>query len=202
VYQPGSRRGSVGQPLPGVAVRTVDPETGAPRAVGEPGMLLVRAASVFGGYLGRPDLTAEVLHDGWYTTGDIAVVDADGFVRITDRLARFSKIGGEMVPHGRVEEALHAAAGIDTPAFLVTSLTDAKKGEKLAVLHTLEADRIGAILEGASAAGLPNLFLPRAENFVRVESLPLLGTGKLDLRTAREIAQTALDPDAPSETSE
>lgn len=194
VYQPGSKRGSVGQPLPGIAVRTVDPETRVPTELGQPGMLLVRAASVFGGYLGRPDLTAEVLVDGWYTTGDIATVDGDGFVRITDRLARFSKIGGEMVPHGRVEEALHAAAGSDTPVFAVTSVADEKKGERLAVLHTLDPARIGAILEKVAESGLPNLFLPRANAFVRVDSLPVLGTGKLDLRRVREIARDALNP--------
>lgn len=192
VYQPGSRRGSVGQPLPGIAVRAVDPDTGAPIPHGQPGMLLVRGANVFDGYLGRPDLTAEVLKDGWYTTGDVAVVDEDGFVRITDRLARFSKIGGEMVPHGRVEEALHAAAGVDAPTFVVTALADEKKGERLAVVHTADPARIAEILAKAAAAGLPNLFLPRADAFVKVDSLPVLGTGKTDLRRAREIAREAL----------
>ncbi len=201
VYQPGSKRGSVGQPLPGIAVKTVDPDTGEPTEIGAPGMLLVRGASVFNGYLGRPDLSAEVLKGGWYTTGDIAIVDGDGFVRITDRLARFSKIGGEMVPHGRVEEALHLAAGVDVPTFVVTSLEDEKKGERLAVIHTFDVARIGEVLAGASAAGLPNLFLPRADAFVRVESLPLLGTGKLDIRKARELARAALTADAANGAS-
>jgi len=192
VYQPGSRRGSVGQPLPGIAVRAVDPDSGAAIPHGSPGMLLVRGANVFDGYLGRPDLSAEVLKDGWYVTGDIAIVDEDGFVRITDRLARFSKIGGEMVPHGRVEEALHAAAGVDVPTFVVTALADEKKGERLAVIHTTDPARIAEILAKTSAAGLPNLFLPRPEAFVKVEALPVLGTGKTDLRRAREIAHEAL----------
>jgi acyl-[acyl-carrier-protein]-phospholipid O-acyltransferase/long-chain-fatty-acid--[acyl-carrier-protein] ligase len=192
IYQPGSRRGSVGQPLPGIALRVVDPATGARLPQGMPGMLLVRGASVFSGYLGRPDLTTAVLHDGWYTTGDVAIVSEDGFVTITDRLSRFSKIGGEMVPHGRVEEALHAAAGADTPTFLVTAVPDEKKGERLAVLHVADPARIEDFLARAAAAGLPNLFLPRAEAFVRVEALPVLGTGKADLRRAKEIAAAAL----------
>jgi len=193
VFQRGHRRGSVGQPLPGIAVRVVDPETNEPRPVGTSGMLLVRGANVFAGYLGRPDLTKQVLVDGWYVTGDVAIVDEDGFVTITDRLARFSKIGGEMVPHGRVEEALHHAASTDLPMFVVTALPDEKKGERLVVIHTADPARIAQILERVAAAGLPNLFLPRPDAFVKVDALPMLGTGKLDLRQAKEIAATAFE---------
>ena len=100
-YQPASRRGTVGQPLPGVSVRIVDPDSFEPVPVGTAGMLLVKGPNVMQGYLNRPDLTAEAMHDGWYVTGDIAVLDEDGFLAITDRLSRFAKIGGEMVPHGR-----------------------------------------------------------------------------------------------------
>jgi len=192
IFQPGSRKGSVGQPLPGIAVRTIDPETGARVPHGSPGMLLVRGANVFAGYLGRPDLTAEVLKDGWYVTGDVAIVDTDGFVRITDRLARFSKIGGEMVPHGRIEQALQEAAGVDAPSFAVTAIADEKKGEKLAVLYTLEPARLLELIEKLAAAGLPNLFIPRADSFVKVDALPVLGTGKIDLRKVKELAQEKL----------
>ena len=107
--QAGSRHGSIGQPLPGVCVRIVDPETHAPLPLGQSGLLLVRGPNVMCGYLDRPDKTTEVLRDGWYTTGDIAALDEDGFLQITDRLSRFSKIGGEMVPHVKVEEKLHEA---------------------------------------------------------------------------------------------
>ncbi|HXH86242.1 MAG TPA: AMP-binding protein, partial [Nitrospira sp.] len=119
-YQPASRRGTVGQPLPGVSVQIVDPDSFAPVPPGTPGMLLVRGPNVMKGYLGRDDLTAKAMRGGWYITGDIAMLDDDGFLTITDRLSRFSKIGGEMVPHGKVEEALHLAAGLDTQAFAVT----------------------------------------------------------------------------------
>ena len=91
-------------------------------------MLLVKGPNVMQGYLNRPDLTAEAMHDGWYVTGDIAVLDEDGFLAITDRLSRFAKIGGEMVPHGKVEEALHEAAESDVQVFAVTSIPDDKKG--------------------------------------------------------------------------
>jgi acyl-[acyl-carrier-protein]-phospholipid O-acyltransferase/long-chain-fatty-acid--[acyl-carrier-protein] ligase len=144
------------------------------------------------GYLGRPDLTAQAMRDGWYVTGDIAIVDEDGFVRITDRLSRFSKIGGEMVPHGRVEEALHEAAGQSVQVFAVTAVPDEKKGERLAVLHTLDPSALPAILEKLGASGLPNLFIPRFDSFVKVAQIPLLGTGKMDLREIRKAAIEAL----------
>ncbi len=187
-YQPGSRRGTVGQPLPGVAVRIVDPETFELLENGKEGMLLVKGPNVMKGYLGRDDLTAGVMRDGWYVTGDIATVDEDGFLRITDRLSRFSKIGGEMVPHGRVEEALQTAAGSDVQVFAVTSIPDEKKGERLAVLHTLDESEIPGVLERISSIGLPNLFIPKRDAFVKVDELPVLGTGKLDLRSIRRIA--------------
>ncbi len=187
-HQPASKRGTVGQPIPGVAVRIVDPETFEPLPIGRAGMLLVKGPNVMNGYLGREDLTAEAMHDGWYVTGDIAVVDQDGFVQITDRLSRFSKIGGEMVPHGTVEEALHQAAGADTQVFAVTSIPDEKKGEQLAVLHTVDENVIGPILDKVTASGLPNLFIPRRTSFVKVDTIPVLGTGKLDLRGIKRLA--------------
>jgi acyl-[acyl-carrier-protein]-phospholipid O-acyltransferase/long-chain-fatty-acid--[acyl-carrier-protein] ligase len=198
-YQAGWRRGTVGQPMPGVAVRVVDPESFEPLPPDTQGLLLVKGPNVMQGYLGRPDLTAKALRDGWYVTGDLALVDEDGFVKIADRLARFSKIGGEMVPHGRVEEALHEVAGATTPTFAVTSLPDERKGERLAVVHTLAPDRIPDLLAKLPATGLPNLFLPRADAFVKVEALPLLGTGKLDLRAVRSIAESALKEGATNE---
>jgi len=187
-YQPGSRRGFVGQPLPGMSVRVVDPETSDPLPPGTPGLLLVKGPNVMRGYLGRDDLTAQVMRDGWYVTGDIALVDEDGFLQITDRLSRFSKIGGEMVPHGRVEEALHEAAGSAVPVFAVTAVPDERKGERLAVLHTLQEAAIPGILEKVAAGGLPNLFIPRRDHFLKVDALPVLGTGKLDLRAVKRLA--------------
>ena len=191
-FQPASRRGTVGQPLPGVSVKIVDPDSYAPLPPGTPGMLLVKGPNVMTGYLKRDDLTANVMRDGWYITGDIALVDDDGFLTITDRLSRFSKIGGEMVPHGKVEEALQQAAGTDIQVFAVTGIPDDRKGEQLAVLHTLEESRIPEILEKLMATGLPNLFMPPRGNFVKVEALPVLGTGKMDLRRLKQIAMERL----------
>jgi len=186
--QVGAKRGKIGHPLPGVSVRIVDPDTLQPTPVGQPGLLLVRGPNVMLGYLGRPEKTTEVLRDGWYTTGDIAALDEDGFLQITDRLSRFSKIGGEMVPHIKIEEKLHELAGSTEQTFLVAGVPDEKKGERLVVLHKLSPEKLRQCLEKLAQCDLPNLWKPRADQFFQIEALPYLGTGKLDLRKAREIA--------------
>jgi acyl-[acyl-carrier-protein]-phospholipid O-acyltransferase/long-chain-fatty-acid--[acyl-carrier-protein] ligase len=169
-------------------VQIVDPDSFASLPPDTPGMLLVRGPNVMTGYLGREDLTANAMRDGWYITGDIATLDEDGFVTITDRLSRFSKIGGEMVPHGRVEEALQQAAGADLQVFAVTGIPDERKGEQLAVLHTLNESQIPDIMAKLTANGLPNLYIPPRTNFIKVDALPVLGTGKMDLRDLKRIA--------------
>ncbi|MDE3067907.1 MAG: MFS transporter [Verrucomicrobiota bacterium] len=190
--QVGAKRGKIGHPLPGVSVRIVpveNPWNGESLPPGQPGLLLVSGPNVMQGYLGKPENTAEVLRNGWYCTGDIAVVDEDGFLQITDRLSRFSKIGGEMVPHVRIEEKLHELAGATEQTFAVAGVPDDKKGERLAVLHKLADGPLRACLDKLSGCDLPNLWKPRADQFFRVDNFPLLGTGKLDLRKVKEVAQ-------------
>jgi len=196
IYQSGSRRGFVGHPVPGVSVRIVDPESGELLPPGSPGMLLVRGPNVMLGYIGRADLTEKAMRDGWYVTGDIAIMDENGFVKITDRLSRFSKIGGEMVPHGKVEDALHEAYGSEIKVFAVTSVPDERKGETLAVLHTVDEAKIAETLEKMAGMGLPNLFIPKKDKFVKVDKIPVLGTGKVDLRGVKEMASKSLCPAA------
>ncbi|WP_337176522.1 MFS transporter [Paludisphaera sp.] len=193
-FQPGTRRGTVGQPIPGVAVRVVDPTTHDTLGADEEGLLLVKGPNVMDGYLGRPDLSEKAFLDGWYNTGDIGLLTADGYLKITGRLSRFSKIGGEMVPHGRVEEALQEAAGAQSQLFAVTALGDAKKGEKLAVLTTLDDAKLDAALRKLPEMGLPNLFIPRRENIVKVDAIPMLGSGKLDLRAVKKLAEESIAP--------
>jgi acyl-[acyl-carrier-protein]-phospholipid O-acyltransferase/long-chain-fatty-acid--[acyl-carrier-protein] ligase len=186
--QVGAKRGKIGHPLPGVSVRIVDPVTRAPLPVGQAGLMLVRGPNVMLGYLGLPDKTAEVLQDGWYVTGDIAMLDEDGFLQITDRLSRFSKIGGEMVPHIKIEEKLDELTGSLERRFVVTSVGDEKKGERLVVLHCLEEASLDAVVDRLPQLDLPNLWIPKANQFFRVEALPLLGSGKLDLCKVRQLA--------------
>ncbi|HEX3625567.1 MAG TPA: acyl-[ACP]--phospholipid O-acyltransferase [Verrucomicrobiae bacterium] len=187
--QVGSKHGRIGHPLPGIAVRIVDPETGAPVSNGQAGLMLVRGPNIMQGYLGQPEKTAEVLRDGWYVTGDIANEDEDGFLQITDRLSRFSKIGGEMVPHIKVEEKLHELAGVTEQTFVVTGVPDQKKGERLVVLHRLPADKLAECVGKLTQCDLPNIWKPRPDQFYQVEKFPYLGTGKLDLREVKNMAQ-------------
>ncbi len=186
--QVGAKRGSIGHPLPGISVKIVDPDTLQPVGVDEPGLLLVRGPNIMRGYLNKPEKTAEVLRDGWYNTGDVARMDEDGFIRITDRLSRFSKIGGEMVPHIKIEDLLQELAGATEQTFVVTAVPDEKKGERLVVLHTLDEAKLEECLEKLGKSDLPALWRPRKDQFVRIENLPYLGTGKLDLRKARGLA--------------
>jgi acyl-[acyl-carrier-protein]-phospholipid O-acyltransferase/long-chain-fatty-acid--[acyl-carrier-protein] ligase len=186
--QVGAKRGSIGHPLPGISVRIIDPETKQALPFGQAGLLLVRGPNVMQGYLNRPEKTAEVLADGWYNTGDIAAMDEDGFLRITDRLSRFSKIGGEMVPHIKIEETLQELAEVTEQVFAVTSVPDEQKGERLIVLHTLADEPLQTCIERLSKSDLPPLWKPRRDQFHHIPSLPYLGTGKLDLRRLRELA--------------
>jgi acyl-[acyl-carrier-protein]-phospholipid O-acyltransferase/long-chain-fatty-acid--[acyl-carrier-protein] ligase len=190
--QVGAKRGTIGHPLPGIGVRIIDPGSGETLPVDKPGLLFVRGPNVMVGYLDKPEKTAEVLQDGWYNTGDIATVDQDGFLRITDRLSRFSKIGGEMVPHIKVEEKLHELAVADGQVLAVTAIPDEKKGERLVVIHTLKEAQLKEVQEKLAKSDLPALWKPRPDQFVFVEKLPYLGTGKLDLRMLRDIAQAGL----------
>lgn len=184
-----------------MTVRIVDPETSAPVPVGEPGLLLVRGPNVMKGYLGKPEKTAEVLRNGWYCTGDIAALDPDGFLQIRDRLSRFSKIGGEMVPHIKVEETLHEITCVTEQTFVVTGVPDESKGERLVVLHTATDAKLQECLEKLPSAGLPNLWVPRVNQFYHVKQIPILGTGKLDLRKIKEQALRFSDNSQPKQTT-
>jgi acyl-[acyl-carrier-protein]-phospholipid O-acyltransferase/long-chain-fatty-acid--[acyl-carrier-protein] ligase len=186
--QVGARRGKIGHPLPGVSVKVVDLDTGEPVAPGTSGMLLVKGPNVMKGYLGKPEKTAEVLHDGWYTTGDVAMMEEDGFLTITDRLSRFSKIGGEMVPHIKIEDKLHELAGVTEQVFAVTALPDEKKGERIVVVYTLPTEKLTPMLEKLAQCDLPALWKPRPNQFFHVDALPVLGTGKIDLRGVKALA--------------
>jgi acyl-[acyl-carrier-protein]-phospholipid O-acyltransferase/long-chain-fatty-acid--[acyl-carrier-protein] ligase len=190
--QVGAKRGTIGHPLPGIGIRIIDPESGQTLPIDKPGLLLVRGPNIMVGYLNRPDKTADVLKDGWYNTGDIATVDEDGFLRITDRLSRFSKIGGEMVPHIKVEEKLHELLQADGQVLAITAIPDEKKGERLIVVHTLSEDVLSDCVEQLAKSDLPALWKPKPDQFLHVEQLPYLGTGKLDLRKLRELAMAGI----------
>jgi acyl-[acyl-carrier-protein]-phospholipid O-acyltransferase / long-chain-fatty-acid--[acyl-carrier-protein] ligase len=185
--QRGTSVGTVGHPLPGVAVKVVDPSTGEGPLFGREGLLLVKGPNRMLGYLGEPEKTSEALRDGWYVTGDIAVVDDAGFVKITDRLARFSKIAGEMVPHMKIEEQIQALIDDDCTT-VVTSVPDESKGERLVAFYTDRDITPAALWDRLGATDLPRLWLPKREDLHQLDAIPTLGTGKTDLRAVRELA--------------
>lgn len=181
----GNRPERLGRPLPGIALKIVHPESGEPLAPGEEGLICVKGPNIMLGYLNRDDLTAEAIRDGWYQTGDIGLMDTDGFFAITGRASRFSKIGGEMIPHGAIEEALQAAFELEPSQLSVVALPDERKGERLFVAYTGGAIEESAIRERLQTVDLPNLWKPNPKDWLPIESLPLLGTGKFDYRSLK-----------------
>lgn len=189
IKQIRNKVGTVGHPIPGVAVRIVEPDTDAIIPPGGEGMIQVRGANLTPGYLGRPDLTAKAIKDGWYTTGDLGKIDEDGFLIVTGRLSRFAKIAGEMVPLEKVEEDMHAVLGTNDRVLAVAAIPDDKRGERLIVLHLPTVGMTPRELgQKLGERGLPNLWVPGDRDYHEVKELPLLGTGKLDLKRVKELA--------------
>jgi acyl-[acyl-carrier-protein]-phospholipid O-acyltransferase/long-chain-fatty-acid--[acyl-carrier-protein] ligase len=186
--QIGRKLGSVGQPLPGVTIKIVDPTTGEMLEPNNDGLIMVKGPNVMRGYLNRDDLTENAIIDEWYDTGDIGHLDDDGFLTITDRLARFSKIGGEMVPHLAIEEAILTKLDTHEQVVAVTSIPDEKKGEQLVVLYTPEAGDGEKLHEIINNSDLANLYKPKQSNYIKIEEMPVLGSGKLDIMKLRKIA--------------
>jgi acyl-[acyl-carrier-protein]-phospholipid O-acyltransferase / long-chain-fatty-acid--[acyl-carrier-protein] ligase len=189
--QIGKRTGSVGRMMPGMTARIVEPETGAELPLGETGIVLFKGANVFAGYLGEPEKTRAAFRDGWFVTGDLGRFDQDGFLFIEGRLSRFSKIGGEMVPHGTIEQKVVEAFGweqLEGPTLFVTGVPDASRGEALVLLttHDVMAEELRNRL---MKLGLPNLWVPKIIH--RVDRIPMLGTGKTDLKRCRDLALEA-----------
>ena len=189
VHQPGHRKGSCGRLVPGLAAQIRDPDSGALLSLHDTGMLWFKGANVFDGYLDDPARTAEVIRDGWFRTGDLARFDEDGFLYIEGRLSRFSKIGGEMVPHETVEAKIVECLGLSSEGeriVAVTAIDDTAKGEALVVLSTRAID-VQTLRDRLSDAGLPNLWIPKRVQVV--EKIPILASGKLDLQACRQEAQ-------------
>ncbi len=189
-----SQEGTVGKAAPGIRVKVVDQETGEELPVGSRGILMVSGPNVMTGYLNQPEATLKSIRDGWYMTGDLATIDDEGFIRIVGRESRFAKIGGEMVSHLAVEEALVDIVGTDDeggPKLIVVSVPDPARGERLVVIHTGLDQTPDQLRRKLAEDGLPNLYLPGTDSYVEIDVLPTIGTGKIDLRRVREIASAA-----------
>jgi acyl-[acyl-carrier-protein]-phospholipid O-acyltransferase/long-chain-fatty-acid--[acyl-carrier-protein] ligase len=174
------RAGTVGRLLPGIEHRLQSVE-----GIGGGGRLFVRGPNVMLGYLRaeKPGVLDRPAN-GWYDTGDIVEVDADGFVSIKGRAKRFAKVAGEMVPLGVVEDL--AAKIWPQSMHAVVSLPDVKRGEQLVLVTDHEEATRAALVAAAREAGLPEIYVPRS--IVPVDAVPLLGTGKVDYVNVGQLA--------------
>jgi acyl-[acyl-carrier-protein]-phospholipid O-acyltransferase/long-chain-fatty-acid--[acyl-carrier-protein] ligase len=189
--QPASRPGSTGKMAPGIAAEIRHPETDDKLSLHETGMLWVRGPNIFQGYLNDPVRSAEVLKNEWFKTGDLGRFDEDGFLYIEGRLSRFSKIGGEMVPHEMDEQRVLSALQLDAQServIAIMGIPDEAKGEVLVLLSSIEVD-LQQLRAALREAEVPNLWVPRTVR--RVDAIPLLASGKLDLGRCKELAAAA-----------
>ena len=188
IVQPSSRLGSVGKLAPGMAAEIREPESERKLSLHESGMLWLRGPNIFEGYLHDPARTAEVLRDGWFKTGDIGRFDEDGFLYIEGRLSRFSKIGGEMVPHEALEQKIVTALGLDGQServIAIASVPDESKGEAVILLAAIDVD-VEQLRIKLRDTGVPNLWIPK--KICRIEAIPVLASGKLDLGKCKDLA--------------
>ncbi len=200
-YIPGIQQGSVGQLLPGIGVKITDPDDdNKPLPLSSQGMIWFKGANVFKGYIGRDDLNAEIFRDQWFKTGDLGQVNLNGILTLGGRRSRFSKIGGEMVPHEVVENAIAEYIPVpeDHPAgartVAIVGVPDAQKGEALVLLSCVHHSQLTQALDDIRAhltgQGMPRLWVPR--EIIPVEAIPMLPTGKMDLKGCHILAYEAL----------
>lgn len=189
----GSKEGSVGLLLPQIELKTIDPESGVDLPRGSRGVLCFRGPNVFSGYLDEPEANKKTIDpQGWLVTGDLGRLDEDGFLFLSGRLARFSKIGGEMVPHERIEELIAEVldSNEDVPQCAIVGVEDENKGEKLILLTTQALNPV-SLRKALLQKGVSNLWIPK--EIIDIEEVPRLASGKLDIRKLKEIAQQTLE---------
>ncbi|HSH09214.1 MAG TPA: AMP-binding protein [Oceanipulchritudo sp.] len=180
--------GSVGHIVIGMRARVVDPASGNVLPINQRGILDLQGANVFKGYLNNKEATAHAFQDGWFRTGDLARIDSEGYLFIEGRVSRFSKLGGEMVPHGRLEQIIAECFKLEdaeSPLVAVTGISDETKGEALVVLTAVEI-KPNDLRERLLKQGIPNLWIPRI--VLRVDAIPSLASGKLDLKALDALA--------------
>jgi acyl-[acyl-carrier-protein]-phospholipid O-acyltransferase / long-chain-fatty-acid--[acyl-carrier-protein] ligase len=186
--QPCNRLGSTGKLLPGMAAEIRDVDNDRKSSLHDIGMLWLRGPNIFEGYLDAPEKTADVLQSGWFKTGDIGRFDEDGFLYIEGRLSRFSKIGGEMVPHETIEQKIVSVLPTgehSTRVIAIVGVADATKGEALVLLSSVDLD-LSSIRAALAEIGVPNLWIPKTVR--RVGAIPVLASGKLDLAGCKALA--------------
>jgi len=186
---------STGKLFPGMQARIADDTTGEILDPHSRGVLHLRGANVFEGYLDAPEATSRAMDGNWFRTGDLARFDQNGNLHIEGRISRFSKIAGEMVPHGTVEQALVHALKLEdseTPMLAVTGTPDSAKGESLVLISAMDIDA-ATLHQKLVEEGIPNLWMPK--RIRRVERIPTLASGKLDLAALHKLAAEIADSD-------
>ncbi|MEA3384644.1 MAG: acyl-[ACP]--phospholipid O-acyltransferase [Campylobacterota bacterium] len=183
--QLGTKAGTIGMPLPGCAVRIVDPNSLEELKTNEDGLIIASGPNVMEGYLNDPEKTSEALveinNKIWYKTGDKGHIDEDGFITIVDRYSRFAKLGGEMVSLTAVENKIYEYLGDNNETKLVcVNIPDDKKGEKIVLVIDKEIENLKQELISFQ---INPLWLP--SEIKVVEHIPILGTGKIDFKTAK-----------------
>ena len=192
---PSSRNGSVGQPLPGIAIKITDPGTTQEIPINQQGVIWFKGPNIFGGYLNNPKKSSEVLSaDHWFCTGDVGRVDEDGFLWIEGRISRFSKIAGEMVPHETVEAAINKVLGLDSESercIAVVGIPDEQKGEAILLLSSVAGPALDQecidLRYKLLDEGLSSLWCPK--RIVPVHEIPVLASGKLDIKACEALAK-------------
>jgi acyl-[acyl-carrier-protein]-phospholipid O-acyltransferase/long-chain-fatty-acid--[acyl-carrier-protein] ligase len=182
------RPGTVGRFLPLIEHR-LEPAEG----IDTGGRLFVRGPNVMAGYLRSGKIEPPV--GGWYDTGDIVTVDAEGFVAIVGRAKRFAKLGGEMVSLAVAERIAETA--IPDTRHAVVALPDPRRGEKLVLVTEAYAVDRNRLVESARRLGVPEIAVPR--EVIKIERLPLLGTGKIDYPAVTRLAEQSLSEITPAE---
>lgn len=188
-FSTGTRKGSIGKLFPGMRAKILHPATLTEMPFGQQGLLAMQGANIFAGYLDNKPATDAALQNGWLITGDLARLDPDGFLYIDGRVSRFSKIGGEMVPHATVEAALNTElklADSDIPLIAISSRLDEGKGESLVLLAATDIT-LSQAKDALRRAGISNLWQPK--HIVKIDKIPLLPSGKLDLKKISELAK-------------
>lgn len=187
----GTVRGSVGRLFKDIECKTIHPESRTDLPLGEKGLLCFKGPNIFSGYLNEDKKTKQVLtDDGWFITGDLGYVNEEGFLFIEGRLSRFSKIGGEMVPHGTVEDSIKkvfATKMKEESQLAILGRQDKIKGEQL-ILFTEEKINQTELRIGLTEAGLPNLWIPKEVK--QVDKIPILSTGKIDFVKLKDLVDT------------
>jgi acyl-[acyl-carrier-protein]-phospholipid O-acyltransferase/long-chain-fatty-acid--[acyl-carrier-protein] ligase len=182
----GIKKGSVGKLLPNIMIKTKNPDTLQDLRIHESGLLCFKGPNIFGGYLKEFEKTLNAFEQDWFITGDIGHLDEQGFVHIEGRLSRFSKIGGEMIPHETIESVAVKILNLENEeqiSLIVTGRPHETKGEELVLLTTKTINF--KELKQKLSNELGNLFVPKIHK--KVDEIPVLPTGKLDLQSIKEL---------------